>query len=357
MKGVMADVIPIKKYNNIKRICLIGGGDLMVHAANAFNDAGYDVCSILAPRHAGEDLTILGGTLIEKLRSVENMDIIETEDINDLKSWSYAEISDLDTLAICFGPSWIFSTAVMKLFNHGMINVNLIPIPNYLGGAHFTWQILNEDRQGGCYFQEITSDVDRGAILFSHKFKVPKSACTPSDYFQIYYKEGVFALGNFIKHIVDAVPLSIVDFKVVNLDRIYFPRLITLEHAYIDWSWSAMHIERFCNAFDEPYAGAMTFLNGKLIHLKKITFVSLDHDFHPFCAGLIIRCTDSEVIVSAAGGALQIGSAVDEFNKDALGTFKEGFRLNTPNKYLEHAACFRPKFSSKGYEPVNNGNL
>ena len=335
-----------KTYKGIKRIYLIGGGDLMASTADTLSRSKYEVCSIVAPRHAYENLHVLGGTLIEKLHSIGGMTVIEVENINNINSWFSAGIPN--SLAICFGPSWIFTESVIKLFSHGMVNINPIPMPNYLGGAHFTWQILNGDRQGGCYIQEITSDIDKGDILLSHRFKVPKLARTPADYFHVYFNEGVFAINNFVKCLYKAVPLPIVDFKSINNNRLYFPRLITTEQAYIDWSWPAVQIEQFCNAFDDPYSGAMTFLDGRLLHLKKVEFINTEHNFHPFCSGLIVRCTDDEVLIAVQHGSLRIGIAVDKNSQDVLSSLKEGRRMITPIKYLDYALHYHPRLSAKG---------
>ena len=64
-----------------------------------------------------------------------------------------------------FWAAWIFSDKIIELFNQNIFNYNGIPVPLYLGGAHFTWQILNQSRRGGAFIQRITSDVDRGSVV------------------------------------------------------------------------------------------------------------------------------------------------------------------------------------------------
>ena len=57
-----------------------------------------------------------------------------------------------------------------------MLNFNGIPVPKYLGGAHYTWQILNSDKSGGNVLQEITENIDKGPILKSDYYELSSSA-------------------------------------------------------------------------------------------------------------------------------------------------------------------------------------
>ena len=71
-----------------------------------------------------------------------------------------------------------------------MFNINCIPLPKYMGGAHFTWQILNKSKECGIYLQKITKNLDQGQILYSKKFKIKNRKPTPQNYFNLYEIEG-----------------------------------------------------------------------------------------------------------------------------------------------------------------------
>ena len=47
----------------------------------------------------------------------------------------------------------------------------------------------------------------------------------------------------------------------------YYPRLSTKINGWIDWSWKPENLERFINAFDEPYEGAKTYLYNDEVYL------------------------------------------------------------------------------------------
>ena len=338
-------------YKGTKDVALIGGGDLMVHAARLFMKRDVRVVVILAPRHAGETLPVSGTNTASAFKE-DGAPVFIIDDIND---WPALEVQDWtgdDSLALCFGPAWIFSPQVIAAFGRGMINFNGIPIPRYLGGAHYTWQIMHGDRTGGCILQAITDDLDRGPILRSTYFDLPEDVRTPQDYFEANHQKGSAFLESAIGDIVDGVAFESRDFTALDNERLYFPRLFTPKSAFIDWSWTIGEIARFCDAFDAPYIGAASFLNKKMVRFADVTIWEERADMHIFGAGLIVRRHLDAAWIAARGGILKAGRARFDDGTDAMGEIKEGSRLLTPLPVLEEALAFSPIITGDG---VANG--
>ena len=53
----------------------------------------------------------------------------------------------------------------------------------------------------------------------------------------------------------------------------------------------SIDVERFICAFDEPYVGASTNLNGDIVRIKSVCLSQQDGFFHHFQSGLIYRKT------------------------------------------------------------------
>ena len=49
-------------------------------------------------------------------------------------------------------------------------------------------------------------------------------------------------------------------------------RLDSNDSSWIDWNMSAVEIERFINAFDDPYK-SLTLINNKKVRLKKSNYI------------------------------------------------------------------------------------
>lgn len=334
------------RFPKITTLLLIGGGDTMLDVARRAKATGLDVRAILAPRHADEVLPIAGTVTAATLTGI-GCPFEVVEDINAWSSLTDQNWAPATTAAFCFGPAWIFSPEVRARFGAGMVNCNPIPVPRYLGGAHYTWQILNGDREGGCVFQLITDRLDRGPILRSRYFDIPEGARTPYDYFLAYNDASNDLMASALEDVVAGNAFQAVDFESVQTRRLYLPRLFTVHNAYIDWRWNGSELERFCCAFDRPYMGAGTYVDGTEIRLSDVAFEP-GEAFHPFLSGLVVRRLDGQVWVSVTDGLLHIGEARMRDGQSALDLLKEGRRLATPPDKVFEAMIYRPNLSGKG---------
>ena len=335
-----------RRFGDVEKLTLIGGGDLMVQTAILAQDAGLDVAAVLAPRHAEETLPLADKATQAAFAKIG----VKTHLVDDINAWpDIGDVGGKGVLALCFGPSWIFAEHVIEKFGAGMINFNGIPIPRYLGGAHYTWQILNNDRQGGCFLQEITMDVDRGPILRRHDFELPADVRLPSDYFVANVEEGRKFLRSVLADMGADKPFETVAFATLDAGRLYFPRLYTGLNGWIDWTWTASQVELFCRAFDKPYDGAGTFIGDEEVRLGGVQLEEGEDGLHPFTAGLVVRRLGDAAWAAARGGLLRISKATLAGGGDAMDLIWEGRRLHTPRRRLEGALTSRPILSSKGF--------
>ncbi len=335
-----------KRQHNIgsvDKIIFIGGGKLMLESIQIAQNMGFITDAFLAERHASEMIDS-HYTLQDKLIEIKLPFKIlnNVNQINELMINNHSK----GCFALCFGPAWIFPNEIIEKFNAGMYNYNGIPLPKYLGGAHYTWQILNNFRRTGSHIQKITSDVDRGELLMSSENELPSNVKLPVDYFLENKKFGLDFIKKFLIRVRDNDVFNLTDFSTINKNRLYFPRLITKENGWIDWSWSGIDILYFCNAFSFPYSGASTFYKDARIFLLKLEH-HLDDEhqrFHPFCSGLIIHVEPTYFCVAVSDGILKITSWKFDGDKENI-LIKEGDRLHTDMNTLKHAKLYRPKIS------------
>ncbi|REL34811.1 formyltransferase family protein [Thalassotalea euphylliae] len=333
-------------FNGIQSIVLIGGGDLMAESALIFQQKGFEVFAVIAPRHCNEQLVKQPKTLVDSF-SENGIKCELIADINQLNSSQLSGLIPEDSAALCFGPAWIFEQHIIKAFRFGMFNINPIPIPHYLGGAHYTWQILNQNREGGCVFQAITTEVDQGDIVAEHKFYISESATTPDDYFIENIEQGLIFIALIADRFTSGTEFTPKPYQTVNQDRVYLPRLRTDKQAYINWQWHRDDIISFCRAFSSPYAGAATFVNQQELRIKSIKAIDLAHPpMHPFAAGVIVRKLNNEVVVSAVGGFVSI----TELEQTTYQQLREGMRLFTPASILDQAMQYQVQLTADGFK-------
>jgi hypothetical protein len=336
------------KFNHIDKVILFGGAHLLAATARYLKENGPPVRIYTSPRHVAEPLDASGTTLGQTLESV-GLPFVSTDDINSEMTLP-AEITS-GTLGLGMGEAWSFSPAIIKKFDGRLLDFMGIPHPRYRGGAHYTWMLLRGDRQGGCNLQVINEamvqgEYDDGDIVKSSRYFFPETARTPMDYFAAAVPNEVA----FIREFLDEAKAG-KDFDLRKPDEsqsMFLPRLHTLTHGWIDWSWSGRDIERFICAFDDPYAGASTRLGGVRVHLKGATLDDSEPAFHPFQSGLVTRCTPAEgFVIATSSGHLKVRTIAASKGEHLERPPQIGDRLFTPAADRDAALNVRVSYGSK----------
>ncbi len=329
----------------IKKVMLFGGAPLLVATAELVRAKRLALSIYTAPRQENERLDESGTTLGAAL-AAKNLSYTVSEDVN-AEPHLLDEITE-QTLGIGFGEAWPFSKTIIARFNGRLIDFMGIPHPRYRGGAHYTWMILRGDRTGGCNLQVVNEEMiqgefDSGAILKSSTYQFPSTARTPADYFRAAVAEEV----TFIKEFLDEVKAG-KNFQPRPPDEAkseFYPRLNTMTHGWIDWAWGGHAIERFICAFDEPYVGASSQINGVRVHLKGARLKPTKIPFHPFQSGLVIRRSTGETVITTDGGELHVKSIGSTDGKTP--DFKVGDRFVSDPSDLAKVRLTRARYGSR----------
>jgi methionyl-tRNA formyltransferase len=279
---------------------------------------------------------------------------IHVEVVDDINNYQSLEADiNKNSLAIAIGAAWVFSKKTVDLFNGRLLDFMGISLPRYRGGAHYTWQILAGNKKGACNLQIIYGGKEsfhRGEIIKSSNYVFSDFARIPQDYFD----EALIKEDEFLKEFINEVK-KLKDFSITPLDETfssYFPFLNSEKHAWINWSWNAKNISLFVCAFDEPYCGASTFLNGSRVYLKGCEVLEKEENFHPFHSGLVYRSSSSRVIIAVRGGTIAINKIINENGVNIIENVKEGSRLYTPQSLIESSLLFEAEYDSSGLKDV-----
>ena len=151
---------------------------------------------------------------------------------------------------------------------------------------------------------------DSGEIIKFKEYLFPSDARTPDDYFKFAVSQEIGFIKEFIEELAQNKDFN--TFKLQENFSIYFPRLNTLKNAFINWQWDTFDIEKFICAFDSPYAGATTQINGLLVRIKEARSEQNDGAFHPFQSGLIYKIYNGNIYVATRQGTIIISEVNDE---------------------------------------------
>ena len=333
-------------FGKIDHVVVIGGSWVVAEFLKILSKSEFSFSLISSERHMN-DIVDSNGLTLREFSSLNNIKFHLSSDINND---NYLQrILKKNTLAVAMGAPWVFDKRIVKFFNNNIVDFMGIPLPEYRGGAHYTWQILANNRHGACNIQLIKggkNSYHKGPIVKSNKYQFPKKCLTPQDYFIYAIKKESTFLRNFLKEIKAEKEFNAISLNEKNSS--YFPFLNTKKNGWINWNWKSEEIIKFINAFGDPYNGASTFLKGERIFLKDIKIKSKINDFHPFQAGLIIKKEKFEAQVISNNKILVIKGFYDERQNNIINKVKEGERLYTSNDILDEAMSFEAKYDAKG---------
>ena len=332
-------------FGIVDKYILFGGGLLVISSAKRLKELGLEVFVVTSERHSKEMRCIDSKTktLLEWLDD-DQIEYVISEDIS-IDERVLSSIS-ATTIGISFGAAWIFKQKFIDLFNGNLLNTHGSQLPKNRGGGGFSWIIMQGERLSGSLIHKVNQAVDTGDVVFSKEYNFPEKCKTPLDYQKYSANRYIELLDIFFDKVknLDSFDISVQQEKYSS----YWPRLSTDTHGFIDWNWSLIDIERFICAFDEPYDGASTFINGVKVRVKNCYSSFDDGPFHPFKKGLIYRKNDNSVFVASENGSIIINQVLDDKGHDMKQKLQVGDRFYTPHNFIEESMEFRAVYTPTG---------
>lgn len=254
-----------------------------------------------------------------------------------------------NTLFFSLGSRWIFKKNFIKFCKGNLVNFHGSRLPQDAGGGSFSWRIMKNDRINNLLIHSVTPKIDNGQIIYYKKKLFPKNCRLPID-FKKNSNIGLLELYlDFIGMIKNKKK-----FYYQNQSEYlssYYPRLDSSTGSWIDWNMSGIELERFIDAFDDPFKGCLTKLNtnNKTVRIKKVQLHGGETISHKYMKGLIIRNDHKWIVVAVDDkNYLIIEEVLDSKGKNIIDKLKEGDRFFTSEKDLESQFSRRVIYNSLG---------
>ena len=327
----------------MRELTLIGGvrdgedAPLLVFAEEALR-LGFGINVITSTEQAGS-ATADQRPLLKRLQELDigNIQVLPNpvtkNDLEDLKA--------SQSIGVSLNSHWIFRDEVIRYFDGNLINYHNTALPKERGAAAYSWRMMMGRRETGLTFHRVDTGVDTGGLIMQESVPLRVDAsCVADDYKAIASAEGKL-FKDILALIGNKTPWPHIEQDETISE--YWPRLETCQNGFIDWSWTAEEIVQFIKAFDSPYPGASTFMNGVQVRLKRAEVAVEDGNFHPFQAGLIYRQINGKTFIATRRGGIFVRQLVSK-NGDEISKKLLGYRLMTPSDILENARTYRPTF-------------
>ena len=323
---------------NLKQVVFLGESQRFKELININNSFGLKT-TIVTSSHQSK---LLPKKI--KFRIFDNLN-------DDFKKFVKKNFVIENTLFCSLGPRYVFTKDILKFFFlYNLVDFHGTRLPLDAGGGGFSWKIMREDRIDCQMVHLVGEKLDTGPIILNEISIFPSYCKIPQDFEDYRLKKFIKFYSKFIEMLKNNPELELKP-QQDYIGR-YNPRLRTLLNGYIDWDLNSYDLINFINAFDEPYAGASTFLNsgnfGRLF-LKKVHLHGGDSSNHPFMSGIISRHDKDWIVVSTVSKhMLLIEKVLNENSVNILDKLKVGNRFFTPSEKLEKSKSFEIDYSSKG---------
>jgi len=332
-------------FGVINKYILLGGGLLLVFTAKRLIELDIQILVVTSERHLKERLVIDSKeiTFLDWLNSTKIKYFSSQEITTDSRVLN--AISDT-TIGLSFGAAWIFEQEFIDRFDGNLLNLHGSKLPKNRGGGGFSWRILQGDMTGMSLIHRVDSGIDTGDIVLFDEYVFPEDCRVPLDYQEYSISQYRELLDAFFSKVQNSELFEI----RAQQDELssYWPRLSSDIHGFVDWSWKLVDIERFICAFDSPYGGASTFINGHKVRIKGCQLWLDDGDFHPFQQGVIYRKNGTHVFIATRHGSLIVDCVLDEQGKDMKECLHAGDRFYTPQKFIDKSMQYRAIYTPTG---------
>src|SRR5687768_11067707 len=174
---------------------------------------------------------------------------IKTEEAKQLFASRNADVA----VVVAYGR--ILPEEFLRAPRRGCINVHFSLLPLYRGAAPANWAIVNGERETGVTTMFIEPTLDTGPILLQSRTEIGETETAP-ELMERLAEIGASLLGETLARLDDLTPRPQRD-----RDATFAP-MLEKEDGLIDWSHSAVKIERRVRGF-QPWPNAYTTFNSK----------------------------------------------------------------------------------------------
>ena len=297
------------------RLAFMGSPDFAVPSFKALIDAGHEIACVYSqpPRPAGRGRNDRK-TPVHEFAQARGLTVRTPKSLKGPKAQAAFAALKLD-LAVVVAYGLILPQAVLDLPRHGCINVHASLLPRWRGAAPIHRAILAGDAKTGVAIMQMEAGLDTGPVLLETFTAIGPRETTGE------LHDRLATLGaEAIVHVLSRLSLGEEPGAAAqSAHGITYANKVSPEEAQIDWSTSAVEIDRKVRAFN-PSPGAWTTWRGEKLKIWATALVPV-----PACLGsspgtvtaaegehLLVSCGSSIVAVTeiqrAGGKRMTVGA-------------------------------------------------
>lgn len=263
-----------------------------------------------------------------------NLYVLRPESPRDPKFVTLIETLSPDLIVVA-GYHKMIPPSILKIPQHGTINLHGSLLPKYRGPSTWKWAIINNEPVTGVTVHYMTSELDNGDILSSKVIPIQDSD-TGGSLFSKISEVGAELLADT----VDAIMSNSAQRYAQDEKSATYYSYLTEQHTQLNWHSGGQQIWRWVRA-STPRPGAWSTINDQRLYITKVKVTNVPSTK---LAGSVVNVGEEGLMVSTTTTDLLIceaGLTLDHITDAKLIAHKLGIGPNT-------------RFSSPNADPLTD---
>ena len=207
-------------------------------------------------------------------------------------------------LMIVVAYGLILPEDVLQVAKYGCVNIHASLLPRWRGAAPIQRAIQSGDEQTGVTIMQMDKGLDTGNMLIKHECDILASD-TGSTLHNKLAVIGSEAINEFLNTFIDQQGSNLSPGEVQNNELANYAHKLNKAEAQIDWSESAVEIERKIRAFN-AWPVSFTYVGKNRLRIWQASLVSAEFETTESeqepQSGQILQCDKSGIVVCCGDG-------------------------------------------------------
>ncbi|WP_406236251.1 methionyl-tRNA formyltransferase [Nocardia sp. NBC_01009] len=255
----------------------------------ALIDSDHEVVLAVTHPASAQSYKAIWSDSVEELAREHGIPVHLTERA-DAQTIDLVKRAEPDVIVVNSWYTWM-PAELYNLPPHGTLNLHDSLLPKFTGFSPVLWALISGESEFGLTVHRMDEGLDTGDILVQRSLPIG-----PADTGTELVLRGMEMIPGAVHEALAALESGTAIWRPQNTaERTYFHKRSERD-SLIDWSWSAVDLERFVRALSEPYPRAYTFYRGERIEVLEAEVSQARYGGTP-----------GRVIVQEGGGAVVAG--------------------------------------------------
>ncbi|HEY9575349.1 MAG TPA: methionyl-tRNA formyltransferase [Lachnospiraceae bacterium] len=310
------------------RLVFMGTPDFAVGTLKEIINAGHEVLCVVTqedkPKGRGKQMQI---TPVKEVALEHNLPILQPQKIRAAEHVDYLKSLEPDVIVVvAFGQ--IIPQEILDIPKYGCLNVHASILPDYRGAAPIQWAVLDGVKESGVTIMKMDAGLDTGDMISIEKLLLDEEETSGS----LFGKLSALGAKALVRTLEDLEKGVATFTKQPKESPTPYAKMIDKSMGEIDWTWSALKIERWVRGMN-PWPSAFTHIDGKTLKIWQAKAGEEKKDSQGLMAGEIVDANKKEILVKTGEGLLAIQSLQLEGKKRMeVSAFLNGFTLKRGQK-------------------------